>query len=143
GRLARNALQVPAERDLAEDQRGEQPVERLRDSGVTRAPGALLWTWIQVGRLQRRLCPRQRPIRNGPRLEIFMNRLQNSLLADARVHAAAVGDADRDDDLVGARRIGYPDGHRLEVVERPRVVLVAERQVERRARGGDPLRGRD
>src|SRR6185312_15735320 len=60
------------------------------DSGVTRAPGALLWTWIQVGRLQRRLCPRQRPIRNGPRLEIFMNRLQNSLLADARVHAVTV-----------------------------------------------------
>src|SRR5262245_52659803 len=58
-------------------------------------------------------------------------------LAYSRMRTAAVGDRHHDDDLVGPWRVRHRDRQRVEVVERPRVVLVAERDVDRRAGSRD------
>ena len=63
--------------------------------------------------------------------------------ADARQRPAAVGDRDRDHDLVGARRVVDHDLHAVEMAAHERRVLVAERNIQRRARPAALLRRRD
>src|SRR3977135_634869 len=63
--------------------------------------------------------------------------LSNAALANPRVRAAGVRDGDDHDDLVGARRVGDEHRDRIEVVERPDVVLVGQRHVDRRGGGAD------
>src|SRR3979411_3496130 len=61
--------------------------------------------------------------------------LSNAALADPRVRAAGVRDGDDHDDLVGARRVGDEHRDRVEVVERPDVVLLGQQHVDRRTGG--------
>src|SRR4051812_44856507 len=74
---------------------------------------------------------------------VFALDLRNRQPADARQRTAAVGDGDRDHDLVGARRVVDLDFHPVEMAAHKRRILVAEGNIERRAGAASLLRRRD
>src|ERR1700761_6267103 len=95
-------------------------------------------------------APRRYPLR----IPVFscLKKLTKSVLAldfldrqpaDPRQRPTAVGDGDRDHDLVGARRIVDLHFHAVEMATHESCVLVAERDIERRARPAALLRRRD
>ena len=55
---------------------------------------------------------------------------------------AGIADRDYDHDLVRARGVGDRDLHRVEMAERPHLVLVVQRAIDDRARPADLLGGR-
>ena len=55
--------------------------------------------------------------------------------ADPGVWAATVGDCHAEHYLIGTRRVGDHHGHGVEMIEGPSLVLMAERQIDRRADG--------
>ena len=65
--------------------------------------------------------------------------VDDSHLPGARHGASAIGQRDGHENLARPGCIGDRDSHRVEVIERPRVVLVSERYVQRRTRGPPTL----
>src|SRR5437763_6929862 len=66
---------------------------------------------------------------------LYLGHLQTS---DPRQRPATVGHGDRDHDFIGARRVVDPHFHAVEMAPDKGRILVAERNVERRARPARP-----
>src|SRR5437899_12977535 len=63
--------------------------------------------------------------------------------ADPRQRPAAIGDGNRDHDLVGARCVIDLHFHAVEMAAHERRILVPEWNIERRSRAAAPFRRRD
>src|SRR5438105_3285715 len=91
-------------------------------------------------------CLRRIPTSNSPvklSQTVFAFDFRNRQSADARQWPAAVGDCNRDHDLVGARRVVDLHFHAVEMTAHEGRVLVPERNVERGPRSTALLRRRD